>query len=325
MKMMLRNGQGDIRLAVSACLAGQKVRYDGGDRYEADIMQDLSHCFSLLTICPEVGIGLPVPRPPIQLQQFGKYGDIYLRSIESGEDYTDRMQTLAGQTIDEHAGIGGYVFKARSPSCAVHDAEIINPDSDMVHAGPGLFAREVMSAMPLLPVADETGLRDRRARHRFIEQVYLYSRWISCVENGARREAIREFHSVHRLNVLAYDEYVVLQLDDLVEDDAIDDVVSLAQEYILLFMSAMESEHAPDYRRVLDSLLGSMAELREAEGSDEVRNLRKLAAENMDCLEYLVSGIAALFEKYRLKMPDCYFLSPYQADFEVRYKQAGPE
>src|SRR5690606_33117788 len=54
-------------IGVSSCLLGQRVRYDGGHKREAFVVEDLAARFELLPICPEMAIGMGVPRPPLQL------------------------------------------------------------------------------------------------------------------------------------------------------------------------------------------------------------------------------------------------------------------
>ncbi|HWR73313.1 MAG TPA: DUF523 domain-containing protein [Nitrospirota bacterium] len=160
-----------LKLGISACLLGEKVRYDGGHKLDRFITETLGLQFELLPFCPEVECGLPVPREAMQL--VGDSGSPRVITIETRIDRTEqvlRWVETGLYTIDEQH-ICGYVFKARSPSCGVCDAEIVAPSGGLTEKGPGLFARAVMQRFPLLPVIDEEGLAVPEARNGFLERV----------------------------------------------------------------------------------------------------------------------------------------------------------
>ena len=152
-----------VRVGVSACLLGQAVRWDGGHRRDAQLAEVLSSRVEWIAVCPEVEVGMGVPRPPLQLVR--ELEGIRMREVASGVDHTDRMRRFAQLRVEELAGLdlSGFVLKARSPSCGARD-------------GPGLFAEALLEALPDLPVEEEDGLRDPAARDRFVERVFSYRR-----------------------------------------------------------------------------------------------------------------------------------------------------
>ncbi len=162
---------GKVKLSVSACLLGNPVRFDGGHKLDRYITETLGRQFELLPICPEVECGLPVPREAMQL--VGDARSARLITIETRIDQTNRFLHWVEEGLDkiEEQHVRGYIFKARSPSCALCDAELIAPSGEPTGKGPGLFARAVMRRFPLLPVIDEEALVVPAARDAFLKRV----------------------------------------------------------------------------------------------------------------------------------------------------------
>lgn len=157
-----------LHIAVSACLLGESVRYDGGHKRHAFIAEQLAAQCELIAICPEVGIGLGVPRLPIQLRREG--GTIQARGVvNTDQDFTVALQRYAQQQVRLWSTIDGYIFKSRSPSCGLHDVPIA-PDRN----GAGIYAAEWMRSYPLLPMVDEQALEDRVGQQQFLQRVVVY-------------------------------------------------------------------------------------------------------------------------------------------------------
>jgi len=192
-----------VVLGVSSCLLGQRVRYDGAARRDAYIVDTLAPYVEFVPICPEVESGMGVPRPPVQL-----VGDPaqprMLGVAEPHADFTTRMLHF-GATAGARIGyISGYIFKSRSPSCAVWDAPIVAVDGSVHAYGAGLFARDIVKHCPHLPLQDERGLQATEARDQFFEQVFSYRRWQVQVARAPTLAALREFHVAHKYSVLAH-------------------------------------------------------------------------------------------------------------------------
>jgi uncharacterized protein YbbK (DUF523 family) len=166
-----------IRIGVSSCLLGQKVRYDGGHKLDLRIAKDFGTHADLLAVCPEVECGLPVPQEPLRLQ--GDPDHPRLVGTISGADHTESMEKWTGRRIVEldSQGLCGFIFKSRSPNCSVSDTEVYAPSGGLDVRGPGLFARAFMERYPSIPVEDNDRLDDPETRRNFIERVLVYWRW----------------------------------------------------------------------------------------------------------------------------------------------------
>jgi uncharacterized protein YbbK (DUF523 family) len=160
-------------IAVSGCLLGNPVRYDGTDKYNNLICTDLSTQFELIAICPEADAGLGIPRPPVRLT-----GDpqqpLALGVEDSTLDVTTALTSFAHKWLSQTKNISGVILKSHSPSCGLWDTPVFDQHGKIISRGPGLFARVLIQHYPQLPVIDEAGIAGSKQRDVFINKVKLY-------------------------------------------------------------------------------------------------------------------------------------------------------
>lgn len=190
-----------VALGVSACLLGHQVRYNGQHRRDSFLSDTLAQSVALVPVCPEVECGLEVPREPIELR--GDPGAPCLVTVRTGGDLTARMQRWAGTRLSElsRTQLCGFVFKSASPSCGIQGVTVHGPPD---RSGTGIFARAFMDRFPLLPVADETHLQDPSVREHFLVRLFTYGRWQDLVAGPHRRGRLVEFHSRHKMLLMAH-------------------------------------------------------------------------------------------------------------------------
>jgi uncharacterized protein YbbK (DUF523 family) len=159
------------RVGVSACLLGERVRYDGGHKLQPSLVEALEDHVEWVPVCPEVEAGFGVPRPPMRL--VGSPGAARMVVTATGDDKTAAMDAFCSARLDALAALAlhGWVLKARSPSCGLRDVPVFGRGDDAPAAGSGLFARALVLRFPDLPVADEDDLADPAARDRFLARV----------------------------------------------------------------------------------------------------------------------------------------------------------
>ncbi|HAK56157.1 MAG: DUF523 domain-containing protein [Vicinamibacterales bacterium] len=164
-----------FRLGISACLLGEEVRHDGGHKRDTGLIDALGSLVEWVSVCPEVEIGLGTPREPIRLVRRTD-GRVELVSVETQIDLTQRMRAHARQRVKEfeQLGLDGYVFKRDSPSCGVFRVPVWSEAGAPDGAGRGLFAEELMRALPAMPVEEEGRLHDAHLREHFIERLSAY-------------------------------------------------------------------------------------------------------------------------------------------------------
>ena len=160
-------------IAVSRCLLGDAVRYDGGGCRVDWIVEALSQHCELVPVCPEMEADLGIPRPPVQL--VGPVEAPRALGVEDPAlDVTDAINRAASDRIASLGEINGMILKSASPSCGVYDTPVHDPESGQQTHADGLFTRQLLQAYPGLPVIDELGLESETGRVGFLIQVFRY-------------------------------------------------------------------------------------------------------------------------------------------------------
>src|SRR3984885_7476970 len=184
------------RVGVSSCLLGEPVRFNGGHSRSRFLTDELGPHVDWVPYCPEMEIGLGTPRETLRLTVDG-----HLVSRSGSADHTAAMAALPLP-----AGLDGYVFKAKSPSCGIHGIaryDAGGPPSD--HRGRGVFAQRLTARFPLLPVEDEGRLNDAVLREEFTERVFAFARPAALRAVSWEPRDLVAFHARHKLQLLAHD------------------------------------------------------------------------------------------------------------------------
>jgi uncharacterized protein YbgA (DUF1722 family)/uncharacterized protein YbbK (DUF523 family) len=193
-----------IKIGVSRCLLGEKVRFDGGHKHNRYITQTLGQFFDFVPVCPESECGLGIPREAMRL-----VGDVdapRLVTNKTGIDHTDKMLSWAeGRLNDlEKENLCGFIFKKDSPSSGLHRVKVYNEKGQPRKTGRGLFAGAFTDRFPRIPVEEEGRLHDPVLRENFIEQVFALKRWREALEKKRSMGTLVEFHTHEKLLLLAH-------------------------------------------------------------------------------------------------------------------------
>ncbi len=213
---MSEDNPSTVRLGVSACLAGENTRYDGQTKREPVVVDILATRFELVPVCPEVEIGMPVPREAIDL--VGDPANPALIGSESGTDWTLEMSEWCKTRSRElsRENLSGFVFKKRSPSCGLAGVPVIQPDGRCLDIGRGFFAAAFTRAHPLVPVIEEDRLEDAELLSSFLEQVHARHRADSRFGGTWDADSARDFHRCERALLMAHSPERCHRLDRLV-------------------------------------------------------------------------------------------------------------
>lgn len=230
-------GGGHIHIGISSCLLGEPVRYDGGHRQDRYITDVLSEHFTFVPYCPEVAIGLGIPRATIRLQRIGDS----TRAIQSGarqRDVTAALAEYGRRVAAQAAGISGYIFKSRSPSCGMARVRIYDNSGNRGKSGRGVYTAAFMAGQPLLPAEEEGRLNDPDLRDNFIERVMVFHRWQQLSEDGLTADALVRFHSEHKFLIMAHSGAALRELGRMVANLK-KDHRRIAGRYITRLMAAL--------------------------------------------------------------------------------------
>ncbi len=244
MKMFIVNAVKKIKIGISSCLLGAKVRYDGGHKLDNFIAKTLSKYFVFIAVCPEYECGLGVPREAMHLT--GNPNSPRLVTIETGIDHTDRMQKWAEKRLGEleREGLCGFIFKSRSPSSGMERVKVYNEKNCAVKTGTGIFARMFMQRFPHLPVEDEGRLTDPKLREMFIENIFILMEWREAVASGRLPDLIN-FHAQMKYTFMARSPALLAQMGRLLASHKKGAASTIRDGYFELLKAMLKKHSTP--------------------------------------------------------------------------------
>jgi uncharacterized protein YbgA (DUF1722 family)/uncharacterized protein YbbK (DUF523 family) len=308
-----------IILGVSSCLMGNTVRHDGGHKRNVYILSTLAEYFDFRTYCPEMAIGLGVPRPTIRLTRSGA-GVRLTDSDNTGMDLTDAMNRWSGQATEGMRDLSGFILKNNSPSCGMERVRVYDGNGAPTRDGVGLFASALMQAMPWLPVEEEGRLNDPMLRENFIERVFVYYRWQRLIEDGLTVASLMEFHKRHKFILLAHNEEEYRQLGPLIAGVNNENIQQVADEYLQRLMKSLAARSSR--KRHTNVLMHVMGFLKNRIDSDDKQEM----IEVMD--SYRLGQVplivpVTLMRHHLRRFPDDYissqyYMNPYPEELMLR-------
>ena len=235
----------EMRLGVSACLMGDEVRYDGGHRMCSYVTGVLARYFTLVKVCPEVGVGMSTPRETVRLE--GRADAPLMIASETGSDWTTRMNRWSRTRVRELKGedLCGFVFKKNSPSCGVFGVKVFDDRGRPGKPGSGLFSLEFRRKNPLVPVEEEGRLEGPVLRENFLERIFAYHRLRQVFAGRWKRGAVTEFHSREKFLLLAHSPMHLKQMEKLVATIGNGPAGEFKALYMAGFMEAMAVRATP--------------------------------------------------------------------------------
>lgn len=191
------------RIAISACLMGAEVRYNGGHKASRLCNEVLQQYFEFVPVCPEVAIGLGIPRAPIRLT--GDPADPHaVASHDAALDLSGPLRAYGQQMATDLSDICGYIFMHKSPSCGLERVKVYQANGYPAReGGRGLYAAAFCQQRPDLPVEEDGRLCDPVLRENFITRVYAYADWQRLQAEGLSRGALVAFHARYKYQLMA--------------------------------------------------------------------------------------------------------------------------
>jgi uncharacterized protein YbgA (DUF1722 family)/uncharacterized protein YbbK (DUF523 family) len=228
-----------IRIGISTCLLGEKVRYDGGHKLDRYIVETLGRFFNYVPVCPEVECGFPTPRESLRL--VGDPASPRLVTTRTKKDVTGVMVKWAQKRVREleKENLCGYIFKSKSPSSGMMRVRVYDEKGMPAKRGVGIFARVFMEHFPLLPTEEEGRLHDPGLRENFIERVFSLKRWRDAMAGGKSRGGLVRFHADNKLLIMSHNEKLMRTMGKLVADAKLLPLGELYDRYQSLFLEAL--------------------------------------------------------------------------------------
>lgn len=216
-------------VVVSKCLGFCSCRYNG-DVLSSAFVESLKPHVNYITTCPEVEIGLGVPRNPVRLVNRG--GAIALYQPVEGKTYTDQMNRYAEAFFDSVGSIHGLILKGRSPSCGIKDVKIYSgvEKSSSSQKGVGIFAWHAIQRYPTLPIEEEGRLTNFAIREHFLTQLYTMFRF-QAVKESRSMKGLVQFHSEYKFLLMAYNQTQLRLLGQIVANHENRPINELVEQY----------------------------------------------------------------------------------------------
>lgn len=228
-----------IKIGISACLLGNKVRYNGGHARNRYITDTLSQYVQFVPVCPEVECGLGTPRPTMHLR--GDPDNPRLVVTNTGEDFTQKMVAWARKRLKdlEKQDLCGFIFKKNSPSSGMLRVKIFNEKGQPGKTGSGIFAGMFMKHFPLIPAEEDGRLNDPKLRENFIERIFALQRWRQLLKSGRNMGRLVDFHTRNKMLIRSHSEKHYRDMGKLVAEGKQMPIEALYAEYAAQLMAAL--------------------------------------------------------------------------------------
>jgi uncharacterized protein YbbK (DUF523 family) len=203
-------------VVISRCIDFDTCRYNG-QVIRASLREELEPFVDFRPICPELEIGLGVPRDPVRLVR--QDDRVHMVQPATGRDLTGAMSSFSKRFLGSLETVDGFILKSRSPSCAIGNSKIFHSGrEDATHdSGPGLFTARVLERFPDAAIEDEDRLRDPRVRDHFLTKLFMLAAFRGVAADGGR-DALVDFHAANKCLLADHDEARLQAMERLVAD-----------------------------------------------------------------------------------------------------------
>lgn len=299
-------------IVMSACLNGDPVRYNG-EILHNELIQKLKNFVDFVKVCPEISIGLSVPRDPIKIYLAEDGNRIY--QTKTGLDFTDRMKDFSIRFLDDLNSIDGFILKGRSPSCGWSGTKIYRDKNakDISRMGMGLFAQNVKEKFPFKPAEDELRLKNDEIRHHFLTRVFAFAEMRNLEKNIHSIKELIDFHTRYKYLLMLYNQSKLSQLGKIVAGYKKGNLKKIVEDYTTIFYTAFEKKPGTKkHVNVIQHIYGYFSErLNPAEKKHFLDLLKKYSANKIPftvVLEIMRNFVLRFNAKYLVSQK---YLNPY--------------
>jgi len=309
-----------IRIGISSCLLGNKVRWNAGHQLDRFLANTLGQFVEYVPVCPEVEAGFGVPRESFRL--VGDPEKPRLITFKSKTDHTNQMIRWAKNRVKEldKEDLCGFIFKSDSPSSGMIRVKVYSEKGMPQKKGVGLFAREFMNHFPLIPVEDDGRLHNPKIRENFIERIFTLKRWRDGVAHKPNLANLVDFHTRNKLLILSHSEKHSRLMGRLVAQGKKLSLNELYQQYESMLMEALMLKNT--VKKNINVLQHLMGYFKKQLTAAEKQELLKIFDQYRRVLIPLVVPVT-LINHYTLKYDQPYlkiqtYLNPHPVELKLR-------
>lgn len=309
-----------IRIGISACLLGQKVRYNGGHQHDRLITEVLGEFLEFVPVCPEVECGLGIPRESMRL--IGDPEAPRLITYKTKIDHTEKMRSWAAKRVKEleKESLRGFIFKSKSPSSGMERIKVYGEGQTVRMNGVGMFARAFMDHFPRLPREEDGRLHDIVLRENFIEEIFIYNRWQQLLTGSKSLGRLVDFHTDHKLQIMSHSVKYYREMGRLVAKGKELTTTELLESYEKLLMDAMHLK--PTVKKHVNVLQHMAGYFKKQLNPDEKKELQEIIEQYHKELLPLIVPVTLInhyVRKYRSEyLARQYYLKPHPLELKLR-------
>jgi uncharacterized protein YbgA (DUF1722 family)/uncharacterized protein YbbK (DUF523 family) len=262
------------KIAISACLMGAEVRFNGGHKESRLCSRTLTEYFDFVPVCPEVAIGLGIPRQPIRLVGDAERPEA-IGTVHPELNVTRPLADYARKMAAELDDVCGYIFMQKSPSCGLDRVKVYHTNGAPVDGGGrGIYAQAFCALHPDLPVEEDGRLNDPVLRENFLTRVFAYSAWQQLLQAGLTRRGLTEFHSRYKYLLMAHNPVQYKTLGNLLGNMGRIDPKELGPRYFSELMAALKKcATRRTHTNVLQHISGYLKQVISTEDKQEVQHV----------------------------------------------------
>lgn len=305
-------------IVLSRCINIEAVRYDGGITNN-EFARILGKYVNYITICPEVSIGLGVPRDPIIIIKENDYYKLY--QPKTSLDLTNAMEEFSDRFLNSLIDIDGFLLRSKSPSCGVSGTKIFNNPyaNEPIEEGSGFFAQKVLERFGYLAVEDELRLKNEEIRNHFLTKIFAFAELRETLNNLSSIRELFNFHQRYKYLLMAYSQKTLRILGRLIagwKGLKLHELISVYKEEFYKAFSSIPSRGS--HINVLQHIFGYFSKHL---SNSEKERFYKLLDSYRDGLIYIADIIKVLRE-YNLRYENKYlatqrYLNPYPEELLV--------
>ncbi len=216
-------------IIISRCIEFDNCRYNS-QMISSDFVKKIKPFVNFKTVCPEVEIGLGIPRSPVRVVLKDKIKKLV--QPETGKDFTKKMNDFTNDFLKKIENIDGFILKSRSPSCGIKDVKIY-PTSDKsapIYRESGFFGENVLKLFPSIAIEDEARMRNPAIREHFLRKIYTNSSFKDVIKSMDINELIK-FHSENKFLFMSYGQKYLKKLGQIVANNKKISLIQLFIEY----------------------------------------------------------------------------------------------
>lgn len=308
-----------MNIAVSGCLLGEKVRYDGGHKYDHFITDELGRFAELVPFCPEAVV-FGTPRASVRLvDEKSKI------KVLRNNDFTDVTKELQKGVKAElkrlkPMKLSGVILKARSPSCGLGSTKTYLQNGFSSGKSYGLFAKALKEKYPFLPIEEEGRLCDAWLRENFVMQLFAYDAFEQLKASAPKMKEVVDFHTRYKFLLQAKDEKSYRELGNIIANHGNLEFGDLFENYELLFKSAIAKKSSIKRNcNVLEHMAGFFKNELTADEKQILHEQIKDYANKIIPLIVPLSTLHLYAKKYETKyLLNQVFLAPYPKELALR-------